>query len=398
MKNIWIIFKKELKDILRDRRSVIMMIVMPLLLFPVLISAITGIQSHFEKKAEEKILNVAFVGNGNASRLEKMLSDDEKINLLTDISENEIKEHIQSDSLSLGVIVDVDFDASYESMEKGNITMYYKTSDDLQYPKEKVSDIIDDFKKILVGKRFQSLNLDVEIINPINITEIDIASDKEKFGKLVGGFIPYIFVIFAFMGVMFPALDLAAGEKERGTLETLLSSPASRLEILAGKFSLVSLFGILTALLSISGLYLTVVFIPQIPDKIFDVILSILDPMSILLIMSLLIPLTIFLASFVLSLSIYAKSYKEAQGLIGPLNIFIIFPVIIGTLPVVEYDLLTAAIPILNISLAVREIIAGTVNYWYLAETFGTMLLLAGVGIAYCVNRFNKEEVLFRGI
>ena len=114
------------------------------------------------------------------------------------------------------------------------------------------------------------------------------------------------------------------------------------------------------------------------------------------MIFSLLLPVTAFFAAVILGLSIYARSFKEAQSIITPLNIAIIFPAIIGTLPGIELNAKTALVPILNVSLATKDMLAGTVNPLYLTEVYASLFLLAGMSIFWCVKWFNREETLFR--
>jgi sodium transport system permease protein len=205
-----------------------------------------------------------------------------------------------------------------------------------------------------------------------------------------------MFVIFSFMGAMYPGIDLGAGEKERGSLETLLSSPATRLEIVLGKLGVVSLAGIASALIAMLGMSLAVRFITDTSPEILDAVMSMLDVKMILLILSLVIPLAVFFAAGVLSISIYARSFKEAQSMISPASILIIIPVAIGLLPGIELSPQTAFIPVLNVSLASKEVLAGTADLLLLLEVYVSLLIFSGLGIWGCVRWFNREETLFR--
>jgi sodium transport system permease protein len=126
-------------------------------------------------------------------------------------------------------------------------------------------------------------------------------------------------------------------------------------------------------------------------------ILGILDAQSVIIILSLLLPLTVFFAAFLLSLSIFAKSYKEAQSLISPLTIVIILPVLVGMIPGFSLTPVTALIPILNVSLATKDVIAGTVHPLYLAEVYASLIVLAALSLYGCSRWFEREETIFRG-
>jgi sodium transport system permease protein len=196
---------------------------------------------------------------------------------------------------------------------------------------------------------------------------------------------------------MYPAIDLAAGEKERGTMETLLTAPVSRFQILLGKFAVVVMAGILSAVVSLLGVYVAVRQIREIPPELIQLIMSILDVQTIFLVLSLLLPLTVFFAAVLLSLSVFSRSYKEAQSLISPLSIVIILPVLVGVMPGVQLDAVTAMIPVLNVSLATKEIIAGTIKPQLLTEVYVTLVALASLSLWGCAKWFSREETIFRG-
>jgi len=275
--------------------------------------------------------------------------------------------------------------------------LYYKSSDDYDMVKRRLTAEIDQFEKSLRANRFKRLNLDEAIVKVVQREDHDVASAKEKLGKAVGGMIPYFFVIFCFMSAMYPAIDLAAGEKERGTMETLLTAPVSRFQILLGKFAVVVLAGILSAVVSLLGMYLAVRQVQEIPRELIQLIMSMLDFQTVVMVLSLLLPVTVFFAAVLLSLSVFAKSYKEAQSMISPLSIVVILPAMIAVMPGFALDPITAMIPILNVALATKEIIAGTIKGLLLLEVYGTMFVLASVSMWGCAKWFEREGTIFRG-
>ena len=196
---------------------------------------------------------------------------------------------------------------------------------------------------------------------------------------------------------MYPAIDLAAGERERGTLETLLTSPASRLEILFGKFGVVVLTGILTAAVAIIGLYIGIIQTREIPPELLNTILGILEFKSIAMLLSLLLPLTVFFAGILLSLSFFARSYKEAQSIISPMTIVIVVPAFVGLMPGMSLNVVTACIRILNVSLATKAIIADTATPPLLAEVCLSLIAIAVLSLFVCARIFESEGTVFRG-
>ncbi|MFQ5753150.1 MAG: ABC transporter permease, partial [bacterium] len=276
---------------------------------------------------------------------------------------------------------------------------YFKSTENEEedITKRRLKDIVEEYEKKLISARFVELNLDEKIVKPLNLTEINIATQKERLGRMIGGFLPYIFIIFCFTGSMYPAIDLGAGEKERGTIETLLTSPVNRFQILLGKFSVVVLTGIASAAISMVGLYLSIRQLHEIPPEFLELLLGILEVKSIVLVLSLLLPLTIFFAGILLSLSIFAKTFKEAQSLISPMTFVVILPVVVGLLPGITLNSTTALIPILNISLATKDIISGTIQTGLLVEVYLSLIVLAGISLLFCTKMFEREGTIFRG-
>lgn len=397
MKTILTIFRKELIDTLRDRRTIIAMVVVPLLLFPLLIGISSKIMISQMQKAREKVLKIVLITNNNALEFREMLKNRDDVILIENLSIEDGKFLIETDSLDAMIVFDKEFDLQVAQMKSGAVTYYFKSTERGDIEKSRVEKLLFEFEKELRSVRFKNLNLDESIIQTISINEQNLASSKEKVAEILGGFLPYLFIIFCFMGSMYPAIDLAAGEKERGTLETLLTSPASRLQILIGKFGVVVLTGLTSAAVSMFGMYVGITRVREIPEELLKTILGILEPQSIIMLVSVLLPLTIFFAAILLSLSIFAKSFKEAQSIISPMMILIIVPAFIGLMPGMELNASTALIPILNVSLATKGIIAGTIPVPILLEVYASLIIYAAVSILVCTKMFEREEMIFRG-
>ena len=397
MKKIGIIFRKELKDTLRDRRTLFFMIVFPILIIPLIIGGIPKIMvSMMEKKMTERI-TIAIIGEENSPELMDMFGMADSINVIFNVEIDSIEQSIRKKDIDGALIIPDRFSEMVNSMETAQITMVYISSDDLEATKKRMESVINKFRESKIDQRLDRLRLHSETLEPVKINHRNIASQKEMIGKLAGGWLPYMFILYCFMGAMYPALDLGAGEKERGTIETLLTSPAGRMEILLGKFGVISLSGFLSAISGIIGLFVGLQFMTELPIEIITTMRSIIEIKTIALILSLIVPVSIFFSAVLLSISFYAKSFKEAQSLVTPINILILFPALIGLIPGVDLTWKTALIPIVNISLVTKEIIAETVSSVLLFEVYGSMIILAVVGLFFTRWWFNREEVIFRG-
>jgi len=390
------IAKKELTDITRDRRTIIMMIVLPFVLIPGLFGVVYTIQSQQAEKATEQQMKVSFFGQEYAPELYQAFADLDKVIILDQITADSVDSYIQNEYLDAAIYVNREYQESIDQNKQAPIIIKFKGTDSFGITRDRIKSLLTAQENQIITKRMNQLNLKPDIVKAYQIEYKDVASTQEKLGKFVGGFLPYFFIIFGFMGAMYPALDLGAGEKERGTLETILSSPATRLDVVLGKFLVVMLAAITTAFIALGGMYFGIQTFPDIEPWVLEVVNVILSTKTVILMMSLIIPISAFFSALLLGLSIYAKSFKEAQSIVGPLNIAIIFPALIGTLPGIELNAITSLIPILNVSLASKDIIAGTINPWYMVEVYLSLIVLAGLAIVWCVNWFNRESTIFR--
>jgi len=224
-----------------------------------------------------------------------------------------------------------------------------------------------------------------------------VADQRENWGEKIGGFIPYLVFMLCLQGAMIPATDLGAGEKERGTLETLLISPIARHKLVLGKFMAIALAGVTSAMVTVGSMAIWGIVLSQgMAIELVADFMGSISGMDFLLIFFMLIPVVAIFASVLLSLSIYARSFKEAQGYMTPLVMFTIVPVIMAMLPGVELKGGWAWVPLTNVALAIKELIKGTMDYVQLIAIFGSTALIAGALIAFSVYWFNQEKVLFR--
>lgn len=387
------IFLKELKDTLRDKRTLLMMIVIPVLIFPIILYVTAGISSSFEKEAATKNIKIGFIGNAQSSVIQEFTNypqTEGKFDLVPYANAEKLEDDVKKDSLQMGVIVPNDYLKSERAMKPVNCTVLYNATD--LGIKDRAEKYMSTIEENAAKKRYKSLDLEEEKLQPIITTYKNIASKKEMIGKLAGGILPYVFIAFGFIGCMYPAIDLFTGEKERGTIETLLTTPVSRIQILIGKMAVVVLSGLLAATSALVGLYIAIkVMSFEGNDQIMDIVQSILTPGFVLMLFSLLFPLTVFFAGVMVPIAVYAKSFKEAQSIITPLNIAMVLPAMVGLFPGVELNIVTACIPVINVVLATKELIAGTLDPGLLMLSFGIMVALAAIAVFISYKRFDKE-------
>lgn len=391
---IFTIFLKELKETLRDRRTLMMMLVIPILVFPIIINITASVSSSFQEDAATKKIKIGIVDTQNqflTNELNQIPDSFGKKEIVKYSDTLQLIKDIKNEKIQLGAFVSGRFQAQLDAMVPAPVIFYFNATDlGMQERAQGYMSIIE--QKMQVD-RFNKLNVSKEKINPIVSEYRNIASDKEMVGKLAGGFLPYIFIAFCFMGCMYPAIDLFTGEKERGTIETLLTTPVPRWQLLFGKMGVVVLSGLLAASAALLGLFLSMETLNGLDnDELLKVVHSILSPSFILFMYCLLIPLTVFFAGVMIPIAVYAKTFKEAQSIITPLNIVMVIPAMVGLFPGVELNVMTACIPVVNIVLSTKELIAGTLDPFLVALSFVVMTALAVLAVFMSYRRFDKES------
>jgi sodium transport system permease protein len=399
MRGTFIVFKKEFLDTIRDRRTLVAMVLVPLVLFPLLMIGGSWLaQSQMEEAAEET-LTVAVLGGGEqgaTASLRKRLASAPNMEVAADVPVDTARARIRDGEMDAAIVFASSFRQRVEAKRAGRVDLIYESGDDSEVMLDRLRPVLDQYEQELLRARFEALGLSTDATEAVAVNEVNLASEKAQVAQQIGGLLPYMFLIFCFTGAMYPTLDMGAGEKERGTLETLLTAPVGRYQFLVGKTLTATLAGLFAALVSILSIMGSVWFIEDIPQSILDAATSILTPSVVAILLSLLVPLTIFFAAAQLSLSFYAKSFKEAQSMVSPLLIAVIFPAFIGLLPGFSLNTTTALIPVLNVALATKDALAGTLGMGHLVLVYASLLTLAAASLGVCMFVIRSERVLFR--
>lgn len=390
---IYHIFKKELLDTLRDRRTLVTMLIIPILIFPLTLNLFVSISSSFEKNASTEILKIGIIGDKNhflAKELKEIPNEMGKKEMVFFKDSTHFFNALANDSIQLGIRTNEDFNSALKSMIPAEVSWYFDASEIGR--KERAENYMKIIEIKAQEQRYIDLQIDGRKTTPFQTNYNNVASDKKMVGMLAGGILPYIFIAFGFIGCMYPAIDLFTGEKERGTIETLLTTPITRWQILIGKMLVVVLSGLVAATCSLLGLYISIEFLDLVENQeLLKIIHEILSFSFLIAMFSLLIPLTIFFAGVMIPVAVYAKTFKEAQSIITPLNIIMVLPAMVGFFPGIELNFQTACIPVVNVVLATKELIAGTLETKYLVLSFLIMLSLAILSVLISFRQFGKE-------
>jgi len=302
----------------------------------------------------------------------------------------------------------VEFPEGFESRLAGggssDVTLYhYEGELRSGFAVGEVRRVLQEYRERLVGGRLNARGIDSSFIKPFEIGTKNVAPPEKVGGNAIGGVIPYMFILFCFTGALYPAMDLTAGEKERGTLETVLCSPVGRLDLVLGKFLTVLTAALVTVVCSVASMGFSIfgagrLFVHQAAGAAAaaQTPLFAIDPRGVIVMVLLSLPMAAFFSALLLALSLNARSIKEAQSTTSPLIVLIILPAMMGMLPGVELNWTLACVPILNLALASKELLSGVWHWGYIGLIFGSTCLYAAAALGFCVRQFNREAVLFR--
>jgi sodium transport system permease protein len=201
---------------------------------------------------------------------------------------------------------------------------------------------------------------------------------------------------------MHPAIDLTAGEKERGTMETILSSPVSRTHLVLGKFLLVLTASLITAMLLMVSVEVSTTALQkshaldQMTEEGEPAPQLTLGPAAIASVIIMAVPLSVLFSAGLITIALFAKSYKEAQSYIAPLMFLVVIPAVAAMLPGVDLTPKLAIVPLLNVSLLCKELVTGEYHWNYIALIFASTCVYAAGALFLAVKMFQRESVLFR--
>lgn len=405
---MWQVYKKELLELVRDRKTLFFVIALPLVIFPVIFALMGGVMASAQLEEEKKIHRYVIVGAQYAPEFAEDLfyhksfeQVESTLSEASQLDEAQLIAEIKQGAFDMVIIIP----AEYVEQQQNNSRSYWRVifndaslSDRLY---GRISALVNKHSTAQRKAKLAAFGLSDEqqagVINPITLVKVDTADTRENLGEKVGGFIPYLLIPLCLVGAVYPAIDLGAGEKERGTLETLLLTPVPRTMLVLGKFAAILTTSLLSALLTVSSMGFWAFIMGSMLDLTpVKMAFGSIGAFDLGLIFALLLPLACIFASVVLAISIYARSFKEAQNYMAPLNILTFLPIAMALVPGISLNSTTAMVPVMNVALAIKEIVKGTVDYQQVALIFLSQAVLAVVVIGFSIRWFNKESVLFR--
>ena len=399
--NVAIVYRKELTEALRDRRTLISTIIVPLFLFPILSVGFGTLAVELVGKAKEETPKVMILGGEDSPQVLEGIKKLDKIEVVP--TKSNWKDQIIEKEVRAAVEIPAGFQANIESQKSSSVNIYdYEGELKSEFATEKIDTYLKDYRDTVVKSRLAAKNLPVSVLTPFEVKKENVAPPEKVSGAAFGGIIGYMVILLCMTGAMYPAMDLTAGEKERGTMETILSSPISRMHLVLGKFFLVLTAALGTAALSVLSMGVSFSLLSRYTaqaggDKAAAAAMVLkLGPKAVASVFLMALPVAVLFSAALMTIALFAKTYKEAQSYLTPMTFVVIIPAVASMLPGVELTPKLALIPILNVSLLCKELVTGTYHWNYIALIFASTCVYAAAALFLAVKMFQREDVLFR--
>jgi sodium transport system permease protein len=404
---IFLIFGRELRDQLRDRRTIFMIAVLPLLLYPVLGLAVL----QFAGASAPSVGVVGIVGSEYLPATREPLQATDYPPLVVEgrfvpdagplqvrflgPDDRALLEEKQVDVL---LTVPPHFRRQLEQGGRPELRLEARPDERSRQTLGRLYEVLSQWKQRLRAVRMQREGLPADFADPFEINEPAREAAAEELAAtglldLMVRLFPFLLVMWSLAGALYPAVDLCAGEKERGTMETLLISPASREEIVWGKFLTIWVFSAATALLNLASMSLT--------TSSFSSVLphDILRPAALFWCVLLALPLSAFFSAVCLAIGAYARSSKEGQYYLMPLFL-VTMPLVFLTLaPGVELNPFYSLVPVTGVALLLQRLMTSSLDqvpWLYFVPVLAPVVLYSWLALRWAIAQFNREEVLFR--
>ena len=353
------LLRKELWELSRDRRAIFFSFLLPVLLYPLIFSLSDRLERREEEKEKDRVYDIAVTGGGTL--LWEGLENADGLNLL-DVS-GDLEEAVRDGDVEAGVDASAGIAAGGELPEWR--LLYHGPRPSSRDARDRVQERLEEIREEESDRRYREAGGEPSALTVAGVEEVDVATEEEAGGAHVGRLLPFLLVMTLFVGGASISTDVVAGEKERGTLETLFLTPVGRARIARAKFTVVLLATVVSGFLNI-GSMLFCYRMGWIDAGLAGGGVTV-SPGGLLVSFLLIVPLATLVGAVLLGISAFARSLKEAQHYLTPLMLVAIIPGMFASSQEVRLDGFTALLPIANVALAVRDSLLGRSSWPLLA-------------------------------
>jgi sodium transport system permease protein len=390
-----ILLKKELLDIARDRRTLVLTLLLPVLLYPGILGLMGLIIAAGKERLKNEQLVVATVGPDAAALLARRPPPPKTTYaaFARAAAETALKEK------SVAAIVDVP-EGALASLADGKqavaTVLYTKRFDRSMEGLDRMRPILDSLNAAELKGRLEARALDATFVAPVKTEAIDLEFQKDLGPLLASRLLPMLMLMMLGMGGIYAAVDLTAGEKERGTLETLLVSAVTPRQVIAAKYVTVALVAVFSALANLVSMGATFRAGLSLGDANSTVSVH-FSLAQLALLLACMVPAALTLAGLALAVASTARTFKEGQTLMTPIIMLVMVPGMGVQMPGVELSVVTSLVPLLNVALLVKATVLGTVQPLPAILTMVTVMLCAVGALWLAASAFQSEVFRFSG-
>ncbi|MFH0938999.1 MAG: ABC transporter permease subunit/CPBP intramembrane protease [Planctomycetota bacterium] len=397
------VYVKELRDALRDRRTLLASVVVPILLYPIMLLGLTEVALSAKAKLDREVYTVAIPeGSGNffdqlvkQPIVEPKNREDEEVTppllKFKEMNNEQARQALAEREIHAVVTLSHNFEYRLKAYEPVLIDVQFDKAEHRSMDASvRLTVLFRRYEKTVIEARLKARHLAAEFIQPFTYKTTNVAMATKVGGLMFGSFLPLLFIMMIITGAIYPAIDMTAGEKERSTLETLIGAPVRPIEIITGKFLAVATLALGNAALNVGSFGLTFSLMPLSPMNEFAFPWSAL-PLTMLI----LIPLALFFAALLLAVASFATNHKEAQIYCLPIYLAPVLGMMATTMPGIELESPLLLVPVVNSALLIKELFLGHGAAPQIFFVFVSTCLYAAGMVTLAARVFAREEVLF---
>jgi sodium transport system permease protein len=378
---------KELRETLRDRRTLMVMIVVPVLLYPAMLIIMEQITIFGQRTLAADAVRVTLVRP--TAEAVRFLDADPAIS--TSTADGPHREALRRDNTDAILV----FPETWSETAANEVELLFDaTRDRSGHARMVVERRLREWIDTLRVARLEERGLPEGFATPLQVEQTSIATPQAVGGYLLGRFLPLLLIMMTTLGAFYPSIDLAAGEKERGTLEPLLTVPVHADNLVIGKFAAAALMGLTAATLNLGSMLLTfqagIVQFAALSEMQFQ-----LPASAVLVIFGVLALLAVLFSSLFLGIAVRSHSFKEAQNALTPVYMLGFVPAIVPLIPGLDFSFGMAVIPVAGVAFLFRDLMGGTAELGPSMVAVAATMLYAALALGFAARSFGREEVLF---
>lgn len=377
--NVWSILKKEIREMFRDKKSLSMMLIIPIMI-PLLV---IGMSALFESQTNKSIEEYNKIGfDYSFSDIEMEIVKNLQIDSVMKNKE-ELKKDYEAGNIDL-----------YVTKDNNHYVVHGKDNETTSYASSLVERYFNAYKEYLQQQYLTDNHINVEEVISIITVEEDIIESENFYANYITNY-AFLFIIMAItVSATYPATDATAGEKERGTLETLLTFPIRSKDIIIGKFLSVSISSMITGIISFILMVVSLLLANPM-FRIYEGVHLMLSMESILFAFIVILTYSFLISGLCIAVASRSKSFKEAQSALTPLTFISFFPGMIAFMIHVKTTTILSMIPFLNFTLLFTDITNGTINLLHILFMIVSTVIIISIVLIVIIKQYKSEKVLF---